>query len=261
VAQVVEPKQLNPLFGPPWEHRDDVPVEVFGTTIAFAPRGANQLLRAALRAYDVDYRVHRIESYNCRLTTGGHSRSAHSWPVAVDINPDKNPFSSTAQLKTDIPKKFVDCFKKEGFGWGGDWHSVKDPMHFSLAPNEGGVPAPSDSDHRLQQRALRKWRDLHGGVNAPPSPGAHPSASGVAAPPFPGHILSVKRFRAANGPDKDVRAFQRRLKQRGWRIATDGKFTTAVERVVRAFQREKRLPVTGTVDKATWRMIWEAPVT
>jgi D-alanyl-D-alanine carboxypeptidase/Putative peptidoglycan binding domain len=258
---MVDPKKLNPLFGPPCERRDDVPVEVFGTTIAFARRGANQLLRAAMRAYDLDYRVHRIESYNCRLTTGGGSRSAHSWPVAVDINPDQNPYSSTGHLKTNMPKDFIECFKKEGFGWGGDWHSVKDPMHFSLAPNEGGDPAPAAFDHRLQQRALRKWRDRHGGANAPPSPGPHSVASGVSAPPFPGHILSVKRFRQTKRPDDDVRKFQRRLKKRGWRIATDGKFTPAVERVVRAFQREKRLRVTGSVDRATWRMIWEAPVT
>ena len=45
-----------------------------------------------------------------------------------------------------------------------------------------------------------------------------------------------------------MRTFQRRLKERGWTIATDGNFTKQVETVVRAFQREKLLAVTGKVD-------------
>jgi hypothetical protein len=39
---MVDPRQLNALFGPPCERRDGVPVEVFGATIAFARRGANR---------------------------------------------------------------------------------------------------------------------------------------------------------------------------------------------------------------------------
>jgi peptidoglycan hydrolase-like protein with peptidoglycan-binding domain len=61
--------------------------------------------------------------------------------------------------------------------------------------------------------------------------------------------------------DANVRGFQRRLRQRGWRVEADGRFTLAVERVVRAFQREKRLLVDGKVGPATWRQIWEASVT
>ena len=40
-----------------------------------------------------------------------------------------------------MPKEFVKAFTSEGFGWGGAWKSVKDAMHFSLSPNEGGKPS------------------------------------------------------------------------------------------------------------------------
>jgi D-alanyl-D-alanine carboxypeptidase/Putative peptidoglycan binding domain len=254
--------QLNPLFGPRCERHQVVKVEVFGTSILFARRGANQLLRAALRAYDVDYAVYRIESYNCRKTTGGGAWSAHSWPVAVDINPDKNPFSKQGHLVTNMPREFVDCFRTEGFGWGGDWTKPKDAMHFSLSPNERGRPMPQDFDAQLQEQARQKWRQSHGGVAAPlaATPVAH--AQGVPAPAFPGYTMSYDRWlRTDKQKDPNVTTFQRRLKERGWHIATDGKFTKAVESAIRAFQREKSLAIDGKVEAKTWRAIWESPVT
>ena len=90
------------------------------------------------------------------------SISAHAWPLAVDINPERNAYSKT-RLITDMPEAFVQCFKEAGFGWGGNWRSAKDAMHFSLAPNEGGVPRPEAFDPRLQEQALEKWRQLHAG--------------------------------------------------------------------------------------------------
>jgi D-alanyl-D-alanine carboxypeptidase/Putative peptidoglycan binding domain len=253
--------QLNPLFGPPCEHHDVVNVEVFGKTITFAQRGANQLLRAAIRAYDVKYAVYRIESYNCRKVTSGTSRSAHSWPVAVDINADSNPYSKAGNLQTDMPRAFVECFRAEGFGWGGDWTGAKDPMHFSLAPNERGKPRPERFDPRVQQQARAKWRQVHGGVTAGLAKKPKPKAAGSSAPPFPGNVLSYDRWRKTKTPDAGVRTFQGRLKERGWTIATDGNFTKQVETVVRAFQREKLLAVTGKVDAGTWNSIWAAVVT
>jgi len=253
--------QLNPLFGAPCEKHDVVTVDVFGASILFARRGANQLLRAAIRAYDVAYGVYRIESYNCRKVTGGSSRSAHSWPVAIDVNPDTNPYSSDGKLRTDMPQQFVECFKAEGFGWGGDWSGSKDAMHFSLAPNERGKPHPEDFDARLQGRARQKWREIHGGADAGLAKRPKAKQKGVKAPPFPGTAMSYDRWRRTKVPDANVRTFQRRLNERGWRIPSDGNFTKLVVAVVCAFQREKLLEVHGKVDEPTWRAIWEAPIT
>jgi len=251
---------LQPLYGRPCAGTNQVPVRVFGTTLVFARKGANQLLRAAMLAYDVDYRVYRIESINCRSTTAGGSISAHAWPVAVDINPDTNAYSKT-RLITDMPAAFIECFKLAGFGWGGNWRSAKDAMHFSLAPNEGGRPKPESFDPRLQEQALEKWRTLHGGVDAPIDPSIRTRARGKQPPAYPGSPLSLESWRLTREPDANILRFQTRLKERGWNVATDGKFSADLIAVIRAFQREKLLAVTGQVDENTWRMIWQAPVT
>jgi len=232
-------------------------VTVFGRTIPFDRRAANQLLRAAMKAYEVPYDVYRIESYNCRQTTSGKSWSAHAWAVAVDINPEKNPFTSGA-LKTDMPADFIQCFKSEGFGWGGSWRSVKDAMHFSLAPNEGGTPRPFRFDRALQQAAVALWLERHSGVNPEPSPPG-PRKKGKKAPPFPGYDMD--RAHHGRKDDGNVKLFQARLAQRGWKLDATGKYNARTEQVVRAFQREKRLFVDGVVGKNTWRLIWESDIT
>lgn len=65
--------------------------------------------------------------------------SLHSWGIAFDVNWDKNlVVSAKATIKEksagcDLPKEFVDAFRKRGWDWGGDWKSVKDYMHFQFA--------------------------------------------------------------------------------------------------------------------------------
>ena len=248
---------LEPYFGKHCQRQFHVPVTVFGRTIPFDRRGANQLLRAAMKAYEVPYSVYRIESYNCRQTTSGKSWSAHAWAVAVDINPEKNPFTD-GPLRTDMPPEFVHCFTSEGFGWGGGWRSVKDAMHFSLAPNEGGRPRPFRFDRALQQAAIELWLERNNGVNPEPQP-PRPKKKGVKAPPFPGYDMD--REHHARKADENVKLFQRRLAARGWKLDATGKFNARTEQIIRAFQREKRLYVDGVVGKNTWRLIWEADVT
>jgi hypothetical protein len=224
------------------------------------PDGANQLLRAAIKAYDIPYRVRRIESFNCRRKTSGRGWSTHAWPVAVDINADQNPYSSDGVLRTNMPRGFVDAFRSEGFGWGGDWDGAKDSMHFSLAPHERGRPRPQQFSAALQRRAIDKWRELHDGVDEP-MPTPRPRPPRVRAPAYPGYELTRARWLRSRVADGNVRRFQQQLRRRGWAIEADGRFTLAVERVVRAFQREKRLLIDGRVGPVTWREIWEAPLT
>lgn len=42
--------------------------------------------------------TYRVKTYNCRKTTGGGSWSAHSWPIAIDINPSGEPVPVGEQL-------------------------------------------------------------------------------------------------------------------------------------------------------------------
>lgn len=89
------------------------------------------------------YKIDTVYGYNCRKVRGTSSWSAHAFGMAVDINPERNPFGST--LITDMvdlpnpPPSFVQLFLSEGWGWGGNWSSKKDAMHFSkYPPSEGG---------------------------------------------------------------------------------------------------------------------------
>jgi peptidoglycan hydrolase-like protein with peptidoglycan-binding domain len=61
----------------------------------------------------------------------------------------------------------------------------------------------------------------------------------------------------------DTRTWQLQMLARGWRgIGTaNGVFGDKAQNVCRAFQAEKGLPVTGTVDEATWALTWSAPIT
>lgn len=253
---------LEDVYGPPCRTQEFVTVEVYGKRIPFIRGGANQLLRACISAYGVPYDVYRIESYNCRNVTGGTSKSAHSWAAAVDVNPEKNPFTSDGRLITDMPKTFVDCFIEQGFGWGGNWRKSKDAMHFSLKPNEGGKPRNEAFDPALQQRAIDAWNQRLAGGAAPSNQPPREVQPASTAPAYPGYVMDRARWEAGGKQaDGNVQAFQQRLKERGWKIDADGKFGPGTQTVVTAFQREKGLDPDGRVGPRTWEAIWNTPVT
>jgi hypothetical protein len=63
-------------------------------------------------------------------------RYSHPYGASVDINPNQNPFGKS--LVTDMPTNIAEIAAKHGLGWGGNFRSVKDAMHFSATQNEGG---------------------------------------------------------------------------------------------------------------------------
>ncbi len=85
-----------------------------------------------------------------------------------------------------------------------------------------------------------------GGPVGPPEP--HPS--------FPGRVLKYPPVMSG----EDVRTWQAQMDKRGWDIDVDGLYGPGSRDVCRTFQQEKDLPVTGTVDRATWNATWEEPV-
>ncbi len=68
--------------------------------------------------------------FNIRAVRGSNAMSTHAYGLALDINAALNPLAST---HGDFTKHLdvVDCFKRQGFDWGGDWNGRKDQMHFS----------------------------------------------------------------------------------------------------------------------------------
>lgn len=112
-------------------------------------RLAEPYVREAMRrATSVsDYEITRFGGYVYRLMRGKSRLSYHSFGIAFDINPPENkairfesaadkpvPFSDEwHELYPDgMDQAFVDAIKSVGFGWGGDWRTFSDPMHFEL---------------------------------------------------------------------------------------------------------------------------------
>jgi hypothetical protein len=81
------------------------------------------------------YKINPSESggFNLRNVTGGTTLSPHAYGLAVDVNWNENPYSKTPEggmLRTDLPPEVGQLAAKWGLQWGGNWKSLKDPMHF-----------------------------------------------------------------------------------------------------------------------------------
>lgn len=84
-----------------------------------------------------NYKIYSLGGYVDRDVRGKPGvKSVHSMGGAIDINPAENPMGSS--LVTDMPKNIGKVAASLGLGWGGNWTSTKDAMHFSAATNEGG---------------------------------------------------------------------------------------------------------------------------
>ena len=82
------------------------------------------------------YKIKTLLGYADRNNVNNPSvKSYHALGAAIDINPENNPNRST---KTDLPPITSQLAAKWGIGWGMNWSSVKDPMHFSIAKAEQG---------------------------------------------------------------------------------------------------------------------------
>ncbi len=72
---------------------------------------------------------------------------------------------------------------------------------------------------------------------------------------------SKPSYAATSGYALTVLKAQNRLKERGWRITRDGLYGPATARIVRLFQREKKLKADAILGPVTWRALWTAKIT
>jgi hypothetical protein len=130
---------------------------------------ADDVLGVFRKLFRARFPIHRIElsprpqpidwnstrnlssSFNCRFATGSPNvLSEHSYGWAIDINPLQNPYvrgdgtvlRAAVKPYRDRSRRHqgmihrndvvVRAFDAIGWGWGGDWHTLKDYMHFSL---------------------------------------------------------------------------------------------------------------------------------
>jgi murein L,D-transpeptidase YcbB/YkuD len=59
----------------------------------------------------------------------------------------------------------------------------------------------------------------------------------------------------------DVQAWLGQMKHRGWKLDSADAYDARSRDVCRQFQKQKGLPVTGSVDAQTWAAAWADPVT
>jgi len=87
-------------------------------------------------------------AFNCRPVRGATSYSEHAYGLAVDVNPFQNPYLKGDLVLPELASAYRDrarhrpgmilprgpvvrAFARIGWGWGGDWTSLKDLQHFS----------------------------------------------------------------------------------------------------------------------------------
>lgn len=91
-------------------------------------------------------------SFVCRPAVGSTRWSQHAFGLAIDINPFHNPYVKGDLVLPELASAYLDrdrdvpgmimrndvafqAFAEIGWGWGGDWNSLKDWMHFSQSGN------------------------------------------------------------------------------------------------------------------------------
>lgn len=180
-------------------------------------------------------RTEEVAGYDVRMLGGFANRpirgsttapSNHSWGLAIDINWDTNPMVSGA-LVTDMPGPMVAVWKNLGFGWGGNYNSRKDAMHFEFL----GTPAQAASIGTTLGLAH---------IDETPAPGAPVSAHPV---------LKV----GAKGDS--VVLLQGGLNQHGNTLKADGDFGKRTLGCVVSFQRGASLLPDGVVGPKTWAAV------
>lgn len=236
-------------------------------------------LARVLEVFGYDIRIDDTDSYNCREIKGGGGKSLHSYGIALDINWTTNPYRDHAgerdpvfspaatqaeraqdvrlgKADTDMTRRMIDAAiaiktvdGKRVFGWGGDWRTLKDAMHFQIELTPAELAKGID------------WTSVAGGAAAvePPDFGGFPGMEPVPADvdlgwPYPLEDNSMTLQDGDSGPL--VTALQSALKGLNYPPgAIDGYFGPLTRDAVLSFQANNGLPTTGIADAATLKAL------
>lgn len=139
-----------------------VPITILGKTYQVHKKALDAFKKVANLTDSQPYKITDPGSgtFNWRTNVNNPSlMSLHSFGIALDINPNRNPnYEKTGgtTCKTDIPSDVIKAFKDNGFRWGGDFKKHCDAMHFewlghcvkgwtpSTQPNLPGSTSPTE---------------------------------------------------------------------------------------------------------------------
>jgi D-alanyl-D-alanine carboxypeptidase-like protein len=136
--------RLDPVLRAAYPRNAVSRVDFAGKSVRFASRAAPALTRVAARlgralAADSSLRPFVAKlggTLNERVIAGTDRPSAHSWGIAIDLDPNRADYwrwTKDGRWRHPIPQAIVDAFEAEGFIWGGRWYHF-DTMHFEYRP-------------------------------------------------------------------------------------------------------------------------------
>lgn len=167
--------------------------------------------------------------YNCRAITGGTDFSLHAYGIAVDVNWSTNPYRKDGRLITDMKPDMIADIKAirtlggvHVFGWGGDYKSAKDPMHFEV------VASPTELGQGID------WSSVNAPRPRKDSPGTFAVLQAGDSGPT---VTKLFALLTAAGFDPGP---------------ADETFTDTAVAAVRAYQASRKLDIDGIVGRQTW---------
>jgi hypothetical protein len=125
-----------------------VPVTIGPNTVRVHRRIAAPLRRVAARLDAREPALRKLGgTFVWRTIAGTSNRSAHSWGIAIDLDPALSEYwrnDKPPRWHNRIPQSIVDAFEAEGFIWGGRWFHY-DTMHFEYRPELTDPSCPDGS--------------------------------------------------------------------------------------------------------------------
>jgi hypothetical protein len=140
---------------------------------------------------------------------------------------------------------------QQGFTDAMNYFRANGGMGREVRPHSSFHPTSCPGD------AIRAWI----GTPAPtPAPAPAPNPTPAPAPSFPSWPGRYLQLRSPYMRGNDIRLWQQRMRDRGWKISVDGIFGPATQTVVKKFQAEKHLHVDGIIGPSTWNTAWTAAI-
>jgi hypothetical protein len=137
--------QLTNIFGDPGSATSHHQMDANLTNVNFNGHNVSvhkliasclQEVAKQIKAENIPYTIKDMGCYRFDSDNGSSNiglRSYHTYGAACDINPATNPFVGDGTFRPhDMSQAYIQAFHDHGFTWGGDWHSVKDYMHFEF---------------------------------------------------------------------------------------------------------------------------------
>lgn len=225
--------------------------------------------------------------FNYRFVRGATSISNHSSGTAFDWNAPKHPLGKTGTWANGQIERMkaisADC--RGLIRFGEFYTGRKDGMHVEVIGNptqiaqlardirDGKLPGgPTGADGNnvagtVPVAAIVPPKVIPASAPVPPAV----VERGVPAPAYPlrtdqyfGPKYPLSNANSVSGffsHGEDLRAWQQRMRYRGWTINPDGRYGDETERVAKAFQRDKSIPSDGLIGPQTWALAWTADIT